>query len=141
MTAYIENKGVLIEEYANGWIAKNQEWMFVRFLINDVIKEELEKMIEDTGNPVHVMKAVMDSLKGTEFKTVNVTTVINGVEFTFKTDASELRRDCGSHYWTGYIAASDRRKFAELYGRNADYAPQDITRITYGKKVIYEVKK
>lgn len=137
---YIENKNELIDEYANNWISRNQEWIFVRFLINDIIKEELQKLIDDTGNPVHTMKAVMDSLKDADCKTVNVTTVINSVEFTFKTAAECLREDCGNHYWTWNIVASDRRKFEEVYGRNADYAPKDITKITYGKKVLYEVK-
>ena len=69
---------------------------------------------------------------------VNVTTVIDGKELTFKTTASDLNRDPSSSYSTWYIAAADRAKFEALYGRSASYYPKDIVKITYGKTVIYE---
>ena len=43
-----------------------------------------------------------------------------------------------SYYSTYDIPASDRRKFEELFGRQADYTAEDVTRITYGRNTIYE---
>lgn len=31
-----------------------------------------------------------------------------------------------------------RREFERLFGRNADYSPEDVVRITYGRNMIYE---
>ena len=71
----------------------------------------------------------------------HVTISKNGTEFTFKTEAFSLRGDCGSHYNSWSIVAADRRKFEELFGRSADYTPEEILRITYARNVLYEAGK
>lgn len=35
-------------------------------------------------------------------------------------------------------ADPSRREFERLFGRNADYSPEDVVRITYGRNMIYE---
>ena len=87
---------------------------------------------------MHTLRAIMTAMNASPAKTVTVTIFKDGKAFSFKTEASDLRRDCGSHYNSWNIAASDRRAFAERFGRNADYAPEEILRITYGKRTLYE---
>ena len=86
----------------------------------------------------HIIAAIKRVLEKNTYKTVNVTTEIDGKELTFKAAASDLNRDpCGT-YSSWNILAQDRVKFEELYGRHAGYRPHDIIKITYGKTAIYE---
>lgn len=59
-------------------------------------------------------------------------------EMTFKYDARYLRYDCGRCYSTWNMPCLARGTFEDLYGRGAELYPTDITKITYGRKVIYE---
>ena len=58
-------------------------------------------------------------------------------ELTFKTAANSLTGH-RNYYSTYDIPAQDRREFERLFGRGANYSAEDITRITYGKKTLYE---
>ena len=80
----------------------------------------------------------MAAMETTPAKTVNVTIFKDGVEFTFKTGTDSLRRDCQSYYSTWYMTAADRREFERIYGRSADYYPQETQRITYARSVLYQ---
>ena len=71
-------------------------------------------------------------------QTVNVTICKEGKEMTFKYEARYLRYDCGRCYSTWNMPTSSRWQFDDLYGKGAELYPTDITRITYGRKVIYE---
>ena len=136
--SYISDKGETVDRFARQWIDNNQERMYVDFLENDITKAALQDIIADIGNPLHHMRAIIQAMRSVDCKTVNVTTVIDGKELTFKTTAEELKADCGSHY-SGYnILAQDRHDFTATYGDHADYRPQDIVQITYGKKVLYD---
>lgn len=117
---------------------KNQEEMLVDFLERDALTAEYEKIMADAENPVHTVRRIMEAVKSIDAKTVNVTIYKDGEEFSFKTEAHELRRDCKDYYGTWNIAAADRRRFEARYGRSADYCPQEIIRITYGRKTLYE---
>ena len=83
------------------------------------------------------MKAITDAVKDSGAKAVTVTIQKDGAELTFKTAADSLTGHRG-YYSTYYIPAQDRREFERMFGRNADYNADEITRITYGKKTIYE---
>lgn len=117
---------------------KNQEEMLLNFLIRDATAEEYEKLLADAENPVHIIRRIMEAVKSTDAKTVNVTICKDGEEFSFKTDSQELRRDCKDYYGSWYMVAADRRRFVARYGRSANYCPQEIIRITYGRKTLYE---
>lgn len=57
---------------------------------------------------------------------------------TFKYEASQLRRDCGASYGTWYIPSGDRTLYNLTYGSYTDFKPENITRITYSRKTLYE---
>lgn len=128
-------------QQAEGFIADNQENMLYDFLYNDAVLKEYRAILADTGNPVHIIKKIKAAMETTSAKTVNVTIRKEGTEFTFKTEASSLRGDCGSHYNSWSIVAADRRKFEQLFGRSADYTPEEILCITYARNVLYEAGK
>ena len=106
--------------------------------MDDATKAELLALMNNTDNILHTIKRIMASTKSGNYKTVNVTTVIDGQELTFKTEASEFHRCPSSYYHASNIANSDREKFKKLYGGHAEYYPKDIVKITYGKTILYE---
>lgn len=135
--AYIQDPDEFIQTEAEKYINTNQEKILLEFLENDALLAEYQTLMEDTGDPVHRMKAITDAIKTSGGKTVTVTIQKEEQELTFKTEASSL-----TGYKKGYntfdIPASDRRKFEKLFGRYADYTAEDITKITYGRNTIYE---
>lgn len=118
----------------------NQAEMLLDFLAHDALAAEYEKLAEDAENPAHIIRRIMEAVAFTDAKTVTVTIHKDGQDFTFKTEASVLRRDCTNTYGTWYIVAADRREFERRFGRSAEYAPGEIVRITYARKVLYEAQ-
>lgn len=141
LLAYILDPEGYAEKEAAAYMAENQENMLYDFLEKDAVIKEYRAILEDQGNLVHTVRKIMDAMRTTSAKTVNVTVQKEGVEFTFKTEASALRGDCTSYYSTWPIAASDRRKFEQTFGRSANYRPEEILRITYARNVLYEAGK
>lgn len=142
MLLYILNPDSYVEAEAKKYLAENQEYMLYQFLCNDAETMEYQAILADTTNPVHIIKKIMSSMRQAEnAKTVNVTILKDGVEFSFKTEAFSLRCDCIHDYSTWQMIAADRRKFEELFGRYASYYPQEIVRITYARKILYDSEK
>ena len=135
--AYIQDQEGFIRAEAEKYIDTNQEKLLIDFLENDALLAEYQALMEDTGNPVHRMKAITDAVKAGGGKTVTVTVQKEGQELTFKVEASSLIGN-RNYYSTYDIQASDRRKFEELFGRYAHFTAEDVTRITYGRNTIYE---
>ena len=91
----------------------------------------------DAGSPLHRMRDITQALNQCGAKTVNVTIQKGGEEMTFKIPANGLKGYRIS-YNTWDIPAADRRQFYEMFGRSAQYAAEDIAKITYGRNTIYE---
>ena len=141
LLSYILNpQGYAAKETA-AYMEENQEEMLFDFLYNDVELAEYQALLEDTENPVHTVKKIMAAMNNSSAKTVNVTINKDGEEFTFKTEAQELRRDCSDHYHVWNMVAADRQKFKERFGKNTEYYPKEIVCITYARAVLYEAGK
>lgn len=136
--AYVRDPKSFVDRETVKYIACSQEKMLYSFLRNDAVQKEYKEILADIENPVHLIKKIIAAMNKNSAKTVNVTILKNGTEFTFKTGASQLRVDCVSYYSTFDMVASDRRKFDKLFGRNANYTPEEILRITYSRRVLYE---
>lgn len=136
--SYLHDEGKFIQTEAEQYIESNQEKLLIQFLMNDALLTAYQEIINDTDSPLHRMKAITDAVNDCGGKTVTVTIQKAGTEFTFKTGAYSLK-GYQNYYSRYYLPAADRREFEQLFGRNSDYKAEDISRITYGKKVIYEV--
>lgn len=141
LLSYILDPPGYAAKEATAYMAEHQEEMLFDFLCNDAELAEYQALVADTDNPVHIVKKIMAAMNHTSAKTVNVTINKDGEEFTFKTEARELRRDCTDHYHVWNIVAEDRRKFKERFGKNTEYYPKEIIRITYARAVLYEAGK
>lgn len=140
LLTYISDPDEYTERQAAAYMETAQEDMLLQFLENDALIAAYQALVEHPENPVHIVRKIMEAMNASSAKTVNVTIRKDGGEFTFKTEAAELRRDCTNHYNTWNIAAADRRAFEKRFGRSADYTPQEIVRITYAKNVLYQAE-
>ena len=104
----LDSQGYTAKE-ATDYMEGNQEEMLFDFLCNDVELAEYQALVDDRDNPVHIVKKIMAAMNTTSAKTVNVTICKDGEEFSFKTEAQELRRDCKDYYSTWNIFSLPRR--------------------------------
>ena len=135
--AWLQDPENFIQTEAEVYSKRNQEKFLLQFLKNDALWEEYQAIAQDPDNPLHRVKAIFDAIKTSGAKTVTVTVQKNGEELSFRTGTTPLMGHHNS-YNTSHIAAADRREFERLFGRHASYTAEDITRITYGKKTLYE---
>ena len=137
LVAYLTAPEELITAEAEAYIESHQQEILSEFLKNDALLAKYHQLEDDMDNPLHRMRAITQAVEGSGAKTVNVTVQKDGAELTFKISATALTGYRPS-YSTWDIAAQDRRKFQELFGKHADFTAEDITQITYGRSVIYE---
>ena len=135
--AYTADPDGFIQTEAELHIKNHQEGFLLQFLKSDVLLAESQALMQDTGSPIHRMKAITDAIKGCGAKTVTVTVQKDGQELTFKAAADSLMGH-KNRYSTYDIPASDRREFERTFGRYSDYSAEDVTKITYGRNTIYE---
>ena len=133
---YILDSETVVKETAKIYLADNEDKIRGEIVQNLMTQQRVQRLEKGEDKLLTAMKNIIQSIPS-EYKTVNVTTVIDGKEFTFKCEASVLRRDCRGSYSSWNILSKDRDQFEALYGRHKDFTPMDITRITYGKRVLY----
>ena len=119
------------------YIDSHQEKFLLQFLGHDALLLEYQTLIQDTGNPIHRMKAITDALNACGGKTVNVTVQKGGKALTFKMETGQMK-GYRTFYSTFHVPSADRRKFERLFGCYADFNAGDVTRISYGRNTIYE---
>ena len=137
--SWLQDPEGFVQSKAEQYIEINQKRFFLQFLRNDALLAEYQTLVNNTGSPIHQMKAIADALSGSNAKRVSVTVQKGGEELTFKMKASQMK---GHHtyYSTHDILAADRCRFQQVFGRNADFRAEDVVRITYGKKTLYEAE-
>jgi hypothetical protein len=138
LLAYILDPAGYIATEAGAYIESKQEEMLSDFLFADAVAAEYRALVDNPANPVHRVKRIIAAVSGSSAKTITVTIHKDNIDFTFKAEAAEFRSDCTSTYHEWNIKAADRREFERLFGRCAQYGPDDIVRIEYARSVIYE---
>ena len=104
-----------------------------------MLREEVARM-EATPGEYHARRAIMRSIADKNMKTVNLE-IQKGDESTIiKIEASALRCMDNSYYSPWRMDAPSRYKLVERFGRNTEVYPDDVVKITYGRKVLYERK-
>lgn len=123
----------MAEEYHNASADEIREDV----IRNRYTKEEMAKFNKNEYPNYTAMKKIIRSIPE-RCNTVVVTVRKEDKELTFKYEARLLRMDCGISYSTWYIPTISRCDFKIMFGDNADFRPEDISIITYGRKVLYE---
>lgn len=136
---YIRDGKRFEQNEADKYMATHQDDMLFQFLRNDLLINELTVIEANPNNTLHRIKAIMNAVNGVpDARTVTVSVETPKASMSFKTQANDLRRDPVTTYSTWNISASDRSIFEQLFGRSYSYSPDDIVRIDYGKKTLYE---
>lgn len=136
---YLTNKDVFIEEKSREYIIDNRENILYWMATSETKRKILKEIEGNENHPYHKIKNIIDVIKDSPCKTVNLTINKDGIEQTFVYDAKSLLNYHGSYLSTyNIIKLSDREKFEENYGRSADIYYSDIKKITYAKKTLYE---
>ena len=134
---FILNKDKIACEIAEEFHEKNKGEIVEEIIRNRYTIAESKKFNNGEYYDYTAMKRIIHSIPE-KSQSVNVTICKDGKEMTFKYEARYLRYDCGRCYSTWNMPCLARGTFEELYGRGAELYPTDITKITYGRKVIYE---
>ena len=138
MLRYLKYRDATVEEAATGYWQTHQDDMLLELRKNEILREKLRVLEANPNHPLHKQKAVMDAVKDSGAKTVNVT-IINGVkEYRFKYSADRLSRYMEEKYSAWDMPSKDRDGFYERFGRYSDFTPEDITEISYRGKTLYE---
>ncbi len=133
---YLTEPDKVAELTANRYYQENLDSIKNEIKLNKVTEKIVREYEKDENIHLVCIRNIIDAIPET-CQTVNVTTVMEGKELTFKYEAYLLRNKENDSYYKWYIPATDRRRYEELYG-NRDFEPEDITRITYSRKVLYE---
>ena len=108
---YLLNPAEYAAKEVATYMDTHQEDMLSDFLAADMVAAEYAKILENPLNPIHRVKRIMAAVDACSAKTVTVTVCIDDIDFTFKADAGQFRRDCTDSY-SGYhiAAAADRQE-------------------------------
>lgn len=134
---YIRDPATFVQRTVDQYISEKQEVILKTFLKNDALRKEYQDIAGNPNHQAHVVKRIVEAAQSVPAKTLRVTILRDGQELTFTVEADELCRD-RKEYLTCYIAAADRRAFEQLFGKSDGCRPEEITRITYGRAVLYE---
>ena len=141
---YISDPVAYVQLEAATYLNENQGSILRTFLENDALRKEYRIIVENPQHQAHYVKRIIKATTGTEAKTFRVTIRKDGKEFTFKAEADQFRCDSEYNYASWNIVAADRRefdrRFEPQFGRR-DYYPEEITRIEYGRTVLYEADR
>ena len=138
MLRYLKYHDATVEEAATGYWQTHQDDMLLELRKNEIIREKLRVLEANPNHPLHKQKAVMDAVKDSGAKTVNVTIIKGGEEYSFKYSADRLSRYMEGKYSAWDMPSKDRDGFYERFGRYSDFTPEDITEISYRGKTLYE---
>ena len=139
ITAMLNHFGDAVDAHAKAFIRKKAREINERLWQIGLLREEVARM-EATPSEHHVRRAIMRSVAGQNMKTVNLE-IRKGDESTIiKIETSALRCMDDSYYSPWRMDAPSRYKLVERFGRNTDVYPEDVVKITYGRKVLYEKK-
>ena len=137
---YLTDKETFLEEESRDFITHNMIEIINSLAITNEKRKVLKQIEEDKTHSYHKIKEIVDSVVKNNCLTVNLTINKDGKEQTFKYDAEMLKNNFNSSYLSTYgiEKLAERDLFEKTYGRCEDIHYEDIVKITYGKKTIYE---
>ncbi len=136
---YLTSKKEFVEEESRDFILDHQSEILKGLTVSREKRKALKRIEDNENHLYHKIKAIRDAVKDKNYVTVNLTINRDGIEQTLKYNAASLISSYNSKLSCYNIEkVSDRDKFEENFGRWSDFEYKDITKITYGKNIIYE---
>lgn len=131
---YIANKELVISEFANTYIEKNSESIARSILLTKETQKELDRIKE--SEEFTETKKMLDSVYIRGMSTVNITTLRNGIESSFKI----LNKFTSQfNYISSYniVNKEDRNSYEKMF-KDTSIRYDDIVKITHGRKTLYK---
>ena len=137
---YLTDKNTFLEEETREFILDNVTSILKGLTVTEEKRKALKRIEDNLEHPYHKIKSIVDAVKDNNCVTVNITINKDGIEQTFKYDAAALKNSYNSSYLSCYNIekVTERNLYEETFGRWTDFHYEDIVKITYGKKTIYE---
>ena len=139
MLRYLKYHDATVEEAVTGYWQTHQDDILLELRKNEILREKLRSIEMNPNNLLNKQRAIMDAVKNSGAKTVNVTVIKGGEQYSFKYNADRLSRYLDSRYSAWDMSPKDRDCFYERFGRYSEFTPEDITEISYRGKTLYEV--
>ena len=133
---FINNHDAFVAEESQAYVVKHAREINFELWALEETRRQYEAL-ESTPGTLHLYRAIAES-PTSDMKKVTIHLLKDGKTFAGKIEASALRRGDGYHYSDYSLEAADRRQFTEMFGRSAYINAEDIQKITYGKKTLYE---
>ena len=147
---YLNNPKEVVEKYALDFIDEAKESLGADLLVYEFQLEYLDKIRKNYNNEfahIYTNRNILNALKGIEAKSINITIKYNDNELTFKYDYNRLLSELKNATYKGYEYGSNYKKVREFLEDNNvknengykedSFVFQNITSITYGKKILY----
>lgn len=136
---YIYRGQDYVNEIAFNYVTVEKEQIGKQLISIDKKNELLEQIISDKKHSIHKVKAIIDSVKNQECSTVHIFINKNDIDCDFRYDAKVLGSPWSlSCLSTFNITTPDRYHYEKLFGKYIDFQYEDITKIEYRGKAIYE---
>ena len=126
----------LAEELAEKYICEQAKWINQRQWEISMLKEKIA-WLEAAPGEHHIRRSIRESVDSQSMKSVALEIDKNGRRMTCRIEAHILTGTDDADYSTWRMNARGRMEFFSLYGQHAKLYPRDISRITYGRKVLY----
>ncbi len=132
----------LLYAISSDYIEKNKERIGEVLKDNDVRNKLLSDINNNLEHKIHKRKDIVSVLKDSEYKRVNTFIFKDGKYMNFKIDTSALEHSWNSSYVSQYsMDYKDREKFEQIFGSRQDFNLDDIYKIEFRNKPIYEDTK
>jgi len=125
-----------VQDRAQAFIRKRANWINDRLCKIGKIREEVSRL-ESTPGSHHIRRAILRAVAGKDLKTVVLEILKEGQRMTVRINALVFHVSCSS-YPTWYMDAKSKKEFEQRFGRSAVLNPEDILKVTHGKRVLYD---
>lgn len=125
-----------VQDRAQAFIRKRANWINDRLWKIGKIREEVSRL-ESTPGAHHIRRAILRAVAGKDLKTVTLEILKDGQRMTVRINPLAFYLAC-TGYPTWYMDAKSKREFEKCFGRSAALNPEDILKVTHGRKVLYD---
>ncbi len=139
LISYILTPIKFLDYLLNDYIKNKKDTIISNLLMNDAVQEKYNRLALGNDRNANIVKKIINAVKETGAKTVTIKIEKRGFLFEAKTEVQNLTRDPGADdtYRSYDFCAKDRKRWKEIFGWEG-YKPEEIEKIVYKKKVIYE---
>lgn len=138
---YIDKGIDYVNDIAHKYSESYREFIGRKLIDLDKLNEFIQEFISNKDHPIHKIKEIVNAIKSENYGYVHIFIKKDNIDFNMKIDAHSLTYSFDNNYISLYNSpAPDRKKFEELFGKYTDLHYEDIQRIEYRNKIIYEDK-